>query len=69
MQLTCRVLPTWWLAGLAPVQAHTRQPVMWLREVLDGIAEQARRGPHKDQYELKKEFRVGRHAAATEMQE
>lgn len=46
------------------VQVTTKQPVAWLREVLDGIAAQARRGPHKDKYELKPEYRLTSSRAA-----
>lgn len=46
------------------MQVTTKQPVAWLREVLDGIAAQARRGPHKDKYELKPEYRLTSSRAA-----
>ncbi|KXZ50769.1 hypothetical protein GPECTOR_15g454 [Gonium pectorale] len=44
--------------------AETRQPHMHLKAVLEGIATQQKRGPNKDKYELKPEYRSKGAAAA-----
>ncbi|KAG2439677.1 hypothetical protein HYH02_010558 [Chlamydomonas schloesseri] len=44
--------------------AETRQPHMHLKAVLEGIATQQKRGPNKDKYELKPEYRPGNKQAA-----
>ncbi len=36
---------------------ETRQPQAHLKAVLEGIAVQQKRGPNKDKYELKPEYR------------
>ncbi|KAG2436678.1 hypothetical protein HXX76_006206 [Chlamydomonas incerta] len=43
--------------------AETRQPHMHLKAVLEGIATQQKRGPNKDKYELKPEYRGNKAAA------
>jgi hypothetical protein len=48
--------PHWALPAL---QKETDQPGAWLREVLGDIALQVKRGPHKDLWELQKQFKVG----------
>ncbi len=42
----------------SPLQARINQPVAWLKEVLGQVAVQVRSGPHKDEWELKKEYRT-----------
>ncbi|GFR46057.1 hypothetical protein Agub_g7527 [Astrephomene gubernaculifera] len=44
--------------------AETRQPQLHLKTVLEGIATQQKRGPNKDKYELKPEYRSKTGAAA-----
>ena len=36
----------------------TSQPVNWLKEVLEEIALKNKRGPNKDLWELKKEYKL-----------
>ncbi|GLC40110.1 General transcription factor IIF subunit 2 [Pleodorina starrii] len=43
--------------ALKALIAETRQPHMHLKAVLEGIASQQKRGPNKDKYELKPEYR------------
>lgn len=53
--------PAWPFKALA---AETRQPMAHLKAVLDGIAVQQKRGPNKDKYELKPEYRRAKLAGA-----
>lgn len=45
--------------SLAQLQKQTSQPTAHLRSVLAEIANKTKRGPYKDMWSLKKEFRVG----------
>ncbi|GIL64310.1 hypothetical protein Vafri_18296 [Volvox africanus] len=45
--------------------SETRQPHMHLKAVLEGIAAQQKRGPNKDKYELKPEYRSKTKAPGT----
>ncbi|KAG2499438.1 hypothetical protein HYH03_002385 [Edaphochlamys debaryana] len=44
--------------------AETKQPQLHLKAVLEGIATQQKRGPNKDKYELKPEYRSSKGAGA-----
>ena len=45
----------WNLRGITD---YSNQPMAWLREVLNDIAIYHKRGPHKNMYELKPEYKV-----------
>jgi TFIIF, beta subunit HTH domain/TFIIF, beta subunit N-terminus len=45
---------------LNEIQATTRQPVAWLRDVLSDIATKIKRGPNSGLWELKPEYRIHR---------
>jgi len=50
--------------ALPALQRETDQPGGWLREVLGEVALQVKRGPHKDLWELQRQFKVGGGGAA-----
>lgn len=45
--------------SFAQIQKQTAQPTQHLKSVLSGIAMQTKRGPYKDLWGLKREFKVG----------
>lgn len=53
--------PHWTFTQL---QRETDQPAVWLKEVLAGVAVLNKKGPYKDQWEVKKEYRRANSAAA-----
>jgi hypothetical protein len=53
--------PHWAFPAL---QRETDQPGGWLREVLGEVALQVKRGPHKDLWELQRQFKLGGGGAA-----
>lgn len=46
------------------LQVETEQPAAWLKEVLQGVANQHKRGPLNGQWELKREYQYGGSASA-----